>query len=194
MKILAFVDTHGSLVSLGSIEKKAKNADILVCAGDPTVFEQDLDVINSRLSKTGKPVLMLHGNHETEEEMKRSCSLFKNMTYFHKKVHIIKDYAFVGYGGGGFSVTDKKFEAWTKKIKPKLKNKKVVLVTHAPPYGTKLDKLNGDYVGNKSIRKFIENVKPILVIAGHMHECIGTDKIKNSKLINPGPAGKIITI
>ncbi|MFC1728014.1 metallophosphoesterase [Nanoarchaeota archaeon] len=194
MKILAFVDTHGSLAALKRIEKMAKDANILICAGDLSVFEQDLDLLIERLNKIGKPVLIIHGNHETEEEMKKSCSLFKNVTYFHKKVHVIDNYAFVGYGGGGFSVTDKKFETWTKKIKPKLKNKKVVLVTHAPPYNTKVDNIMGDSCGNKSIRKFIENVKPVLSISGHLHECVGTDKINKSRLINPGPAGKILII
>jgi len=38
MKILAFVDVHGSAACLKEIEKKSKKVDIILCAGDLTVF------------------------------------------------------------------------------------------------------------------------------------------------------------
>jgi len=77
----------------------------------------------------------------------------------------------------------------------KNKGKKIILVTHAPPYRTNLDNIEGDSCGNKAIRNFIDKVKPDLVISGHLHENAGKgDKIKNTRLINPGPFGKIIVI
>ena len=56
MKLLAFVDMHGSLKALRSIEKKAKKADLLVCAGDLTIFEQGMGYLLHELDKLGKPV------------------------------------------------------------------------------------------------------------------------------------------
>ncbi len=194
MKILAFVDLHGSSIFLKQIEKKAKDADLIVCAGDFTNFEQYMDIVAKKLNEIGKKILMVPGNHETEEGLKEICSMFKNLKYLHKKTYSIKEYIFVGYGGGGFSLTDKEFEEWSKKIKAQLKGKKIILITHAPPYNTKLDLIDKEPHGNKSIRKFIETFKPILAISGHLHECVGTDKIGNTKLINPGPLGKLIEI
>ena len=53
----------------------------------------------------------------------------------------------------------------------------------------------GNPCGDKSIKNFIKKIYPDLVISGHLHENAGKeDKIKNTKLINPGPYGKIITI
>jgi len=52
----------------------------------------------------------------------------------------------------------------------------------------------GEHAGNKSIRKFIERIKPVLAISGHLHECVGEDKIKETKVVNPGYKGKILTI
>ena len=75
------------------------------------------------------------------------------------------------------------------------KDKKIILLTHAPPYRTKLDKLGRNYAGNKSFRNFIEKYKIDLHICGHLHENFGKeDKIKNTKIINPGPFGKIVEI
>jgi len=101
-------------------------------------------------------------------------------------------------GGGGFSQTDKEFEKQSKKFKKFLKDHKdkaFVLVTHAPPYGTKLDYICKDHVGNKSIRKFIKENKVDLTIAGHLHETEGKiDKIDKSTIINPGREGRILNL
>lgn len=75
------------------------------------------------------------------------------------------------------------------------KDKKIILVTHAPPYKTRLDKLAGEHCGNKSIRNFIEKSRSDLVICGHLHENFGReDKIKRTRIINPGHFGKVISI
>ena len=45
MKILAFVDLHGSLNALKRLSKqiKSKKPDIIVCAGDISIFENNLE-------------------------------------------------------------------------------------------------------------------------------------------------------
>ena len=198
MKILAFVDIHGSLKALNTIVKKTKkeNPDLLVCAGDITIFENGLGYLVQRLSKLGKTILFIHGNHETAENFSYVCSLFKNTKFIHKKMFRANNYIFIGYGGGGFSLKDKDFEKAAKKLLKQIKkNEKVILVTHAPPYKTRLDKILREYAGNKSIRKFIENNNIFIAIAGHFHENAGKeDKIGKTKLINPGPFGKILRI
>ena len=104
-------------------------------------------------------------------------------------------YCLGGYGGGGFSMVDKEFEKISKKFEKEIKknkDKKVILVTHAPPYKTNIDRIIEDPCGNKSIKNFILKVKPNLVIAGHIHECAGKeDKVGKTEVMNPGPYGKI---
>ena len=202
MKLLAFVDMHGSLKALRSIEKKAKKADLLVCAGDLTIFEQGMGYLLHELDKIGKPVLLIDGNHESVEDMRKACSLFKNTVFIHKRAYKIGNYLFLGYGGGGFSMVDKSFEKGSKLFEKEInkrrktdKNIKIILVTHAPPYQTKIDRIMGSPCGNKSIKKFILKVKPDLAISGHLHENAGKeDKIGKTKVINPGPFGKIVNI
>ena len=200
MKLLAFVDIHGSLKALEKIKVKAKGADIIVCAGDISIFENNLDTLLSELNKLNKPVLIIPGNHEDDNDLKELTERFSNITDIHKKSFIKENYLFIGYGGSGFSMVDKEFIKTGKKFEKTVKksskdNKKIILVTHAPPYKTKIDKIMGEYCGNKSIKNFILKVKPDLVISGHLHENAGKeDKIKKTKIINPGPFGKIINI
>lgn len=201
MKILAFTDTHGSQLTLKRIEHNAKteNPDLLVCSGDISIFEHGIAAIFRRLNRLNKKIIIVHGNHEDTTTYIKYSRIFKNITFIHKKHYIENNLLFLGYGGGGFSQTDKEFEhlakAKFKYIIKYNKSKKIILVTHAPPYGTKVDRLGRNYAGNKSIRKFIENNGIDLHICGHLHENFGKeDRIRKTKLINPGPFGKIVEV
>ncbi len=201
MKLLAFTDIHGSLTALKRIEQKVKSEtpDILVCAGDISIFEHGIAGILRRLNKLNKKIIMVHGNHEDASTYSKYSRIFKNIIFIHKNHFIENNILFLGYGGGGFSQRDKEFEQFAKtRFKDIInhnKNKKIILITHAPPYGTKVDKLGRNYAGNKSIRKFIENNSIDLHICGHLHENFGKeDKIGKIKVINPSPFGKIVEI
>ena len=68
-------------------------------------------------------------------------------------------------------------------------NKKLILISHTPPFNTKVDlAFNGEHIGSRSIRNFVEKYKPIAVFCGHVHEARGIDKIGNTIVANPGPA------
>ncbi len=201
MKILAFTDMHGSLQALRSIEKKVKklNPDILVCAGDISIFEHGIAGIIRRLSRLGKKVIIVHGNHEDASTFNRYSKIYKNVVFIHKNYVFAEDVLFLGYGGGGFSSVDREFEnVAIKKFKKAIeenKGKKTVLLTHAPPYKTRLDSLDNGHCGNKSIRHFAEKNEVDILICGHLHENFGKeDKIKKTRVINPGPFGKILVL
>ena len=84
MKILAFVDIHGSLKAIKKIKQKAKKADLLVCAGDLTIFEQGLGYFLKKLDKLKKPVLIIPGNHESDKDLRKASYLFKNIFFLHE--------------------------------------------------------------------------------------------------------------
>ncbi|RLE81785.1 MAG: phosphoesterase [Thermoprotei archaeon] len=82
---------------------------------------------------------------------------------------------------------------------------KLICNFHCPPYNTRLDlapKLRGTgasaqpvyvmgkpvmvHVGSKSIRKFMEEVQPMLGLHGHIHESYAYDFIKKTLVVNPG--------
>jgi uncharacterized protein len=195
MIILAFTDVHGDERALAHVKKMVSKADLIICAGDITVFETHLRKMLSIINSFEKPVLMLHGNHEGDHRMKKECEHFKNIIFFHKGFYEQDGIVFAGYGGGGFAMRDKQFVHFSKKVKEKAKDKGLVLVLHGPPYGTKTDRIGKEHAGNKSYTDFIEHEKPNLVICGHLHENNGVqDKIGHSLIINPGPGGRLLHI
>jgi uncharacterized protein len=196
MKILAFTDSHGSQKNLDAVKKKAAEADIILCCGDFTVFGSDQKVILKEINKLGKKVLLIHGNHDDEDEAKEECKKLDNVEFLHKKFYEHDGILFCGYGGGGFAQKDPEFEEFEETIAKKLnKNTHLVMLFHMPPYNTELDKLSMGHVGSKSYTSFIKKHKPLITFSGHIEENNGKkDSIGKTTVINPGPTGKIVKI
>lgn len=194
MKILTFVDLHGNNDALQVLKFKAKMVNLVICAGDISVFENHLHKLVKEIARFNKPILMIHGNHEDASSLKDECSLYSNVFFLHKGIYEFNDILFFGYGGGGFSEHSPGFNSFVGKIKPFFR-KKNVLITHGPPYGFNVDFIHNSHVGNKDFSKFIRSIQPNLVVCGHIHETAGKkDNIGKTKIINPGPSGEIIEI
>ena len=201
MKIFAIVDLHSDLEQLDKVIKKIKREkpDVIVSGGDLSIFGTNHEIILIQLDSLEIPFLAIHGNHEDVEDMKIAEKSLSNLTQIHAKGNVIDDVLFLGYGDGGFLVEDYRLEKLIPKFEKlikKNKDKKIVLVSHGPPYGTKTDmKSKDDHVGSKTLREFIKKYKPDVVITGHIHECDGrSDRIGNTRIINPGYKGKFIEI
>ncbi|MBD3259881.1 hypothetical protein GF371_04605, partial [Candidatus Woesearchaeota archaeon] len=94
-----------------------------------------------------------------------------------------------------FEQVGKKFEQRLQKLRKMYEELKVVFMTHAPPHNTKLDAIHGSHAGCKTLRKFIENLQPDLMICGHLHENEGKeDAVGETKLINPGWHGRFFDL
>ncbi|MCH8804520.1 MAG: metallophosphoesterase [Planctomycetes bacterium] len=68
-----------------------------------------------------------------------------------------------------------------------------IFVCHAPPHGTKLDRLPSvEYpIGSRAVRDFIQSRQPMCALHGHVHESPGftgshIDHIGRSLCVNPG--------
>ncbi len=196
MEIFCFTDLHDDINLLKKIIRtlKRKKPEFILCAGDLSFFENELDLGLFLLHTSDLPVYIIHGNHEGVNVMKKMCKPYKNIHFIHRTIVDIGEYTIVGWGGGGFSEKDKSFEKWTKRISNRFRKRKLILLNHGPPYGTKLDKLDV-HVGNKSYSTFIKRFKPKLVVCGHLHENEKKkDKIKSTRIINPGPKGMFLRI
>lgn len=193
MKALVFVDLHEIEEGFRSLESKAKEANIIIGAGDYSVFGKNLKHIVERIDRIGKPCYLIHGNHESIEEMEKALKNCKNTEFIHSREVKFKDYKLIGWGGGGFEHVDKEFKKFAE---GKEINQKTIMLFHGPPLGTKLDEVDKDiHTGNKSYREIIEEKQPLLVICGHIHQTAGEiDKIKKTTLINPGPEGVILEL
>ncbi len=195
MRLLVFGDSHGSSKAMHSLQEKARKADILLCIGDVTVFEQNFRGVMLELDKLGKKVLMIHGNHEGEAAMRKQCANTRHVLFLHKHIYEDSGYAFAGYGGGGFSFTDTAMKEFFSSNKARLEGKKIILMSHAPPFHTTLDNVNGSSCGNKTFRRIIEKLQPMYAFAGHLHENFGKkDLIGKTQVINPGPFGTLVEL
>ncbi len=197
MKLLAFGDNHGDLMSLAIAREKAKHADIVICVGDFTLFGQDIEFLLAVLNDFPKKVLLLHGNHEDEYELKELVDQFPNVQFSHKEIIQHESFDLITYGGDGFSRQDPQFERHARRAADTIRNfKKCILVLHGPPVDTKLDIPFEDFhSGSKSYRDFIEKHQPLLSLSGHIHEGEKKmDYINETVLFNPGPDGEIIDL
>lgn len=198
MKILAFGDTHGSERAFLKVKSKIlkHTPDLLICLGDISVFEQNIEKILKKFSKFGVRMLITHGNHETPGTIKDMVKEYKTVDFLHDRHIKIGKYVFIVYGGGGFSLKDEHLEKkinYFKKIADK--SDEVIIVTHAPPYNTKLDIVLDSHCGSKTIRKLIKKISPSIAIVGHLHENEGLhDFIGDTRIVNPGPYGMIFEI
>jgi hypothetical protein len=63
-----------------------------------------------------------------------------------------------------------------------------VLVSHAPPYGTELDRgFAGQHFGSGPVREFLLRGSVNFCICGHIHESAGEDSLGGALCVNPGP-------
>jgi Icc-related predicted phosphoesterase len=73
-----------------------------------------------------------------------------------------------------------------------LYHKKAIYIMHSPPFGTRLDFIQGGKsAGSRSIKIFIEENQPLLTLHGHIHESPELsgayfDRIGETLSINPG--------
>ncbi|MBD3209614.1 metallophosphoesterase [Candidatus Woesearchaeota archaeon] len=196
MKIYVFSDFHAQGDYLEEMQVKAAQADLVISAGDHSVFEFDQDNILQAFNNWNKPLLIIHGNHEEEGTLRQAVKKHPNLTFTHGEEIVKKGVRILFWGGGGFTSTDralnKKVKEWKRSQHARLPT---VLVTHAPPHNTALDDIDGRHVGNKTIRKAIKQLKPRYAVSGHIHEAEGAeDNIGDTVCYNLGPRGRIITL
>ncbi len=195
MKILALADMHGDLRQVPQISGAIQQADVVLLAGDITNFAgtEKIRKILDVLGQYAPQVFGIHGNcdpPEVEEVLEeRGISL-------HGRCVTLESIQFVGIGGTEPSPVlspknrgEPGFEKLVDRIIPAIRPElPLVLVTHQPPYRTKIDSYSPDHpTGSRTIRRFIEMSHPIVSISGHIHEARGQDVIGDTIVINPGP-------
>ncbi len=204
MKILVISDIHDSLNNV----KKLRNIerDITIMLGDFVEFgKPKIETVVTILEELASQTLTLYvpGNCDPPDATKDLN--VKNTVNLHARYHTIDEYVFVGFGGSnptpfntplefpddeiGNSLTNTINEVISKNIiKREELNDRLILVTHAPPRDTALDKIqSGAHVGSASIRRVIESYMPKLGLHGHIHEASGMEMLGKTLIVNPGP-------
>ncbi len=74
--------------------------------------------------------------------------------------------------------------------------KPLVLICHAPPLNTALDRVKeGLHAGSRAVREFIEKHQPIHFFCGHIHEAEGeVIQMGSTRAMNVGKRGYLLEI
>ncbi len=195
MKFLVISDLHGNLDVLDKMADVFKEADAVLFAGDFARFGE---------SSTGLPALeKLCSMHDSIYAVIGNCDepafldeLDKRDISVEKTLTSLDGLSIAGSGGGSkftgttpFERTDEEllsdFGMVTGQGEGEWDN--LIAIMHNPPKDTACDMVSGGvHVGSPLLRKFIDDYKPLAVITGHIHESVGTDKIGNTVVVNPG--------
>jgi Icc-related predicted phosphoesterase len=197
MKILALSDIHGSYSVARSIIEK-EHPDILILAGDIATMGSVKEIRSAiaAFTQTAKNIVAISGNvdYSWTDEILRDEKIGINANG-----KIIGSVGFFGISGSPFTPMHTPYEISEEEIFQRAKQgyrmiehcNITILVSHAPPYHTNVDKLsNGMHAGSTSVRKFIEEFQPTLCVCGHIHEARGNDIIDKTIILNCGRANK----
>ncbi len=194
IKILAVGDFHGNSGAEANLSKFLKReCDCLLLLGDLTNFgpPEVAESIIELAKNTNVPLFSVPGNCDPKSIVH---VLEKHGVNIHGKCGKQGEVSFVGLGGSNLTPFQSLFELTEVEIQEELASatwdtgKMWVLITHAPPHGTKVDQIKeGTHVGSKSIRQYIEQKQPLVSFCAHVHEGRGTDHLGRTLIINPGP-------
>ena len=193
MRIIGFGDIHmdpGAVENIPAID----SADLIIITGDITNYGSSLDAgkVLSKLQAINSTILAVAGNLDQPEVAQY---LEDNGMSLHGMGRIINGLSMMGLGGSNYTPFNTPYEFSEQELADLLTlgfsqvgdAKNFILVSHTPPVQTKTDRLvNGNHVGSKAVRTFIEEKQPLLCLTGHIHESMGQDYIGKTLVLNPG--------
>lgn len=194
MRILFLADIHGETKYFKALTERAEQSDLILVAGDITHLggRKEAETILNLLREYGKPVYLVPGN----------CDTLGALGYFkeeevnlHHSARSFEGYNLMGLGGAlpgplktPLVFSEEKFKKLLVTMTTdKLKGSSTVLVSHEPPYGSRLDKvMKVRHAGSKVLREWIETRQPLVCLCGHIHESSGIDRLGKTLCANPG--------
>ncbi|MEE8570719.1 MAG: TM0106 family RecB-like putative nuclease [Candidatus Bathyarchaeia archaeon] len=200
MKILAFSDWRIQKISdiFEFLVNVGESIDFILYAGDDIGrFEDEGHNYFSEMSNytNQNQVLAIIGNDDSPNV--KNVLTKKNVHDLYEKPYIYEDYAFLGLeaatsGPALLLHSEKEVAKHLKNQYRQAKKKKIIILSHAPPYGI-LDlgirfapkNERTHHIGSKSLKRFIDKVPVELVVCGHCHSQGGlTENLNGVKILN----------
>ena len=188
MRIVYFSDNHGHVEKLSSMP----DADLVLFGGDLTmlgdeaVFRKTMETVAARYPDFRGVI----GNMDCWDGEK---VLMESGHLLSLEPTVLQGLRILGIGGGNRSPFNTPVEWEDDAMAQRLSGitePADILVCHAPPMGSGADVIsNGASVGSTAIAGFVERMKPVLVLCGHIHEAAGIYRLGDSFVVNPGPDG-----
>jgi Icc-related predicted phosphoesterase len=197
VKLLVFSDIHNDWKALDRL--LAIEADYYIAAGDQVTWGKGLDRAGEILAQRADKMYVLPGNHESAEMTAGMCQRF-GLHHLHERHIEIGKWHVAGLGYSSptpFHTPGEFSEAQiAERLIPFVPLAPLILICHAPPYGTALDQIKpGLHAGSQSVRAFIEQHQPTHFFCGHIHEAEGVAiQMGSTHAMNVGKAGHLLEL
>ncbi|MDX1382613.1 MAG: metallophosphoesterase family protein [Thermoanaerobaculia bacterium] len=191
MEVLFLVDLHWT-------EKRAlelpplDDIDLVLLGGDLTNFRgaETARTIVEAIRAAGPRVLSVCGNcdrPEMEAYLRDEDIDLDRRRREVSGVDIVGISAGLPFGDLPYERSEDEFRAAARDAFAGTGERPTVLVSHQPPRGTRCDLVGGRHVGSQAVREAVLEHGPDLVLCGHLHEAVATDRLGTAVVVNPGP-------
>ncbi|MET1159986.1 MAG: metallophosphoesterase [Thermoprotei archaeon] len=201
IRFLILSDIHERKTGLRNIISSVRDIggiDYVLVAGDITHFsgrDRAFAILADIIEELGKPVLFVPGNCDDPSLLSVEEYLDSQIIGIHNRRYCIDKYVLFGIGGSNITPfntliewSEEDLRSFIEKVKD-VSRENLIVVTHAPIYGV-MDEINGEHVGSKVLREFLDKHGAILWITGHLHEYSACTIVNKCLVVNPGPAMK----
>jgi len=197
MRLLIFSDIHGDKSALARLMDT--EADYYFAAGDLCDWGRGIERLGPIMQKRAERMYVIPGNHESEQYIAQFCERF-GFHNFHGQTIEVGGYTVAGLGYSNPTPFDTPGEYTEEELAARLSKFEgldpLVLICHAPPLNTKLDRVReGQHFGSRAVRDFIDRNQPAYFYCGHIHEAAGQrDTIGKTQGWNVGRRGQILEL
>ena len=194
-RALVFSDLHNDRRTLEKLLET--EADYYFAAGDLVSWARGWDKMAEAMKPRADRMYVLPGNHESESDIAAFCARH-GFVNFHGGMLEIAGFQFAGLGYTSATPFDTPGEYSEPELAVRLSKfaslKPLVLICHAPPYGTTLDRIKeGLHGGSRSVLEFIERHQPAYFFCGHIHEAEGAvEQMGATRAQNVGKKGYLL--
>ena len=196
-RVLIFSDLHNDRPALEKL--MAVEADAYFAAGDLVSWGRGLTKMGEAMRARAGRVYAMPGNHESAQEIEEFCAAF-GFVNFHGATAEIGGVRFAGLGYSSPTPFDTPGEysesEMAARLEPFAAWNPQVLICHAPPLGTPLDRIReGLHGGSRAVREFIEQQQPAHFFCGHIHEAEGVViQMGATRAMNVGKKGYLLEL
>ena len=187
-RILAFSDLHLARPRARDIVEAAKDADLVIGAGDFCNARQGLEEAMDLLWTIADKAIYVPGNAESAEELRAATEA----TVLHGEA--VETHGLTVFGIG-YAIPVTPFGDWSCDLTEEHAAAMLdrmqaadILISHSPPQGVADRNRDGVPLGSTAVRAAIERVQPRLCVCGHIHDSWGqTGRIGATTIHNLGP-------
>lgn len=197
MKLLVFSDIHSDAAALERLMNV--EADYYFCAGDVVNFARGFDKVGPVMARHAERMYVIPGNHESTANIAEFCAQYGFHDFHGRTVEIAgRHVAGLGYSSPTpFNTPGEYSEAeLAARLTPFAELKPLVLICHAPPKDTDLDRIKpGLHGGSSAVREFLEVHQPEHFFCGHIHEAQGkVAQMGGTRAMNVGKSGYLLEL